>query len=401
MARQYNVAYFDCNYAKLIIRFAYLSIALKLFETNMRKPQMTGHGMKINRSILLAFLAVLLIGGWFWINADEEPSKSQSSQRSETAEKALPSVVTRTIQAEPHAGTVKLFGRSEAAREVTLKAETPGPVVSTPVAEGSQVKKGTIVCRQDVNARQAMVDQAKALLRTRELEYQAAAKLVERGFASETQALTAHAGLDAAKASVKQAEIELGNINIRAPFSGIYDKNLAEVGDYLSPGQPCGLLIELDPLIVTIDLTETQLSLVSVGQEALIELATGEKIKGAVKFIESRANPATRTFKAEISVPNKNLSLKAGVTATVRLSNTPQSAHLIPAQIFALNDNGIVGIKYLDENDIVRFTATETIDETSDGVWVKGLPDHVRIILKGQDYVASGAQAKATDEYAQ
>jgi multidrug efflux system membrane fusion protein len=357
--------------------------------------------MKINRSIIIAVLAVLFIAGWFRINTDNESTKPSAQQSNETTETKLPSVVTRTIQSELHAGTVKLFGRSEAAREVTLKAETAGPVVSTPIAEGSRVKRGTIVCRQDVNARQAMVDQAKALLRTRELEYQAASKLVERGFASETQALTAQAGLDAAKASVKQAEIELGNINIRAPFSGIYDKNIAEIGDYLAPGQPCGLLIELDPLIVTIDLTDTQLSLVSIGQEAVIGLATGESVTGIVKFIESRANPATRTFKTEIAVPNKDLSLKAGVTATVKLSNKPAGAHLVPGQIFALNDDGIVGVKYLDDNDIVQFVATETVDETIDGVWVKGLPETVRIILKGQDFVASGVKAVATDESAQ
>jgi len=354
--------------------------------------------MKINRSQIIALIAVLLIAGWFWMNKGDDEGDTDSSSAETATETVLPSVVTRRIQSESHAAAIKLFGRTEAAREVTIKAETPGPVISTPIAEGSIVRKGTIVCRQDVNARQANVDQAKAMLRTRELEYQAAAKLVERGFASETQALTAQAGLDAAKASVKQAEIELGNINLRAPFSGIYDKNIAEVGDYLAPGQPCGLLIELDPLIVTIDLTETQLALVKKGQSATIDLATGENVTGKVKFIESRANPSTRTFKSEIAVPNKDLSLKAGVSATVKFVGDPAPAHLIPAHIIALNDGGLVGVKYLDENDIVRFAGTETVDETTEGVWVTGLPERTRIITKGQNYVATGTTTSPTDE---
>ncbi len=355
--------------------------------------------MKINRSQIIALIAVLLIAGWFWVNnVDADDDNIAVSNPAETAETVLPSVVTRQISSEPHAAAIDLFGRTEAAREVTVKAETPGPIVSTPIAEGSRVRKGTIVCRQDVNARQANVDQAKALLRTRELEYQAAAKLVERGFASETQALTAQAALDAAKASVKQAEIELGNINLRAPFTGIYDKNMAEVGDYLAPGQPCGLLIELDPLIVTIDLTETQLALVKKGQSAEIKLATGETVTGIVKFVESRANPSTRTFKAEIAVSNKDLSLKAGVSATVKFQGKPAPAHLIPAHIMAINDNGIVGVKYLDSSETVRFAQTITVDETGDGVWVTGLPDTTRIIVKGQDYVAVGTKTTPTDE---
>lgn len=358
--------------------------------------------MKPNASIVIALLAVILIGGWFWTNSNENNQPDTvATPKIEKTEAALPTVVTRLITAEQHAATTKLFGRTEAAREVTIKAETPGPVVSTPIAEGRRVSKGTVICRQDVNARQANVDQAKALLKTRELEYTAARKLVERGFASETQALTAQAGLDAAKASVKQAEIELGNINLRAPFSGIYDKNLAEVGDYLAPGQPCGLLIELDPLIVAIDLTESQIGAVKPGLEAKVDMATGQSVLGKVKFIESRANPATRTFRAEIAVPNKDLSLKAGVTATVNFNSGTVTAHLIPGQILALNDRGVVGVKYLNSDNRVRFVETTTIDETSDGIWVSGLPDSVRIIIKGQDYVKPGIEVEGVDEFSQ
>lgn len=354
--------------------------------------------MKINASLVIAALAVIIIAGWFWTNSEKNRQPERTAIQTVSSEPELPTVVTRAVTAETHTAKIKLFGRTEPAREVTIKAETPGPVISTPVAEGSRVSKGTIICRQDVNARQANLDQAMAMLKTRELEYQAATKLVERGFASETQALTAQAGLDAAKAGVKSAEIELGNINLRAPFSGIFDKKLAEVGDYLAPGQPCGLLIELDPLIVAIDLTESQLSAVKPGLDAQIILATGETVSGKVKFVESRANAATRTFRAEIAVPNKKLALKAGVTATVSLNESDQIAHLIPGKILSLNDAGVIGVKYLDIDNRIRFAVTTTIDETEDGLWVKGLPVQTRIIVKGQNYVSPGIQAVGVDE---
>ena len=353
--------------------------------------------MKINRSMVTALLALLGIAAWFWYNSGSEPEPKEKP-KGQLVEKLPPSVVTRTIRAQTHASTITLFGRSETTREVMLKARTAGSVVSAPIKEGTRVTRGTIVCRQDVNARQAVLDQARAQLRSREVDFEAARKLVERGFGSETQALSAQSALDAAKASVKQAEIELDNINIRAPFTGIYDKHIAEIGDYLGPGQPCGQLIELHPLTVVIELTETQLPLIAKGQNAQINLATGETVTGVVRLIDSRANPATRTFKTELSVPNADLKLKAGVTASVTIQGTEEQAHLIPGKILALNADGDVGVKYLDYENRVQFAATNTIDETTDGIWVTGLPEKSRVIVKGQDYVAVGSETAPTDE---
>lgn len=355
--------------------------------------------MKINRSMATAVFLGLLLAGWFWYNSNGK-AEEKPPVTTESPEKSLPTVVTRLVTAMPHAAKIKIFGRSETSREVMINAATAGAVISTPVSEGRFVRKGTIVCRQNVNARQAMLDQANAKLRSREVDFTAAERLVERGFASENQALSAQAALDAAKATVKQAEIELENINIRAPFSGVYEKQIAELGDYLVPGQACGQLIELNPLNISVDLTENQLALVSKGQSADIELATGEMVVGTVNLIESGANPATRTFRAEIKVDNPDNKLKAGVTASVKLNGAEKTAHSIPAYILSLNDNGVVGVKYMD-GEFVRFAAVETIDETGENIWVTGLPDKVDIIVQGQEFVTEGIKAQATDEYAQ
>ena len=356
--------------------------------------------MKINPSQIIALLALVVIGLWFALNTGKDKNENKSSNMPSASQTVTPTVVTQSVSAEPHTIRLKLFGRTEATREVMVKAQTPGAVVSTPVAEGIHVKKGALLCRQDVNARQASLDQALAQLKAREVDYNAAAKLVERGFASDTQLLGAQAGLDAAKAAVKQARIELDNINIRAPFNGIFERQMAEVGDYLAPGQPCGSLLELNPLTVSINLTESQIKTVEIGQETEIELATGETVVGKIRMIEPRANPATRTFKSEIAIDNTDLKLKAGVSATVILTGAETDAHLIPSAIIGLNDDGRIGVKYLDD-ETVYFAETQTIDETQDGIWVTGLPRYADIIIQGQEYVAQGAKAIGKDVYAQ
>ncbi|MBL4853223.1 efflux RND transporter periplasmic adaptor subunit [bacterium AH-315-J19] len=347
--------------------------------------------MKIKRSYLIALGLLLLIAFWFIIGSREKNTK-KPAPKTVTSEQTAPTVEIKRINAERHENYMDLYGRTEADREVSVKATTAGLVVRTPVREGTRIKRGTLICAQDVDARQAVLDQANAQLRSRELEYQAAQTLVEKGFRSSTQAAGALALLDGAKAQVKQAQIELGNVKMRAPFSGIFEQQMAEIGDYLAPGQPCGLVVDFDPLVITGEVTEKQVGLLGVGKEAVIKLATGETVSGKIRFIETRANPATRTFRIEIATPNKDGKLKAGVTAEIKLSAGQTDAHLIPASVLTLDDGGSIGVRYLDFENKVRFSKVTTIDETPDGIWVTGLPNPVNLIVRGQDYVSDGVK---------
>ncbi len=348
--------------------------------------------MKMKTSYLVALLLMALIVLWFVIGSKKSDKPEPAETHKAKAEDTMPSVVIKRLSSERHESYMELYGRTEADREVSVKAETAGLVVKTPLREGRYIKRGTLMCAQDIDARQAVLDQAKATLRSRELEYQAAEHLVEKGFRSSTQAAGAKAAFDGAKAQVKQAEIELGNVNMRAPFSGIFERQIAEVGDYLAPGQPCGLLVDLDPLVITGEVTEKQIGLLNIGKSAAIELATGETLSGKIRFIETRANPATRTFRIEVAVPNKDGKLRSGVTATIKLSAGQTDAHLIPASVLTLDDLGSIGVRYLDEEKKVRFSRVTTIDETNNGIWVTGLPEYTDLIVRGQDYVSEGVQ---------
>ena len=348
--------------------------------------------MKINTSYIIAGLAIVGIVIWFMVNSKEASKAPPRAKTTVTVEKTIPTVVYETRDATQHMNSFNLFGRTEANREVEVKAKTAGLVIAAPVTEGRRVAKGTVICRQDVDARQAVLDQAMAMLKSREADLNATRVLVEKGFKSAIQMDAEKAALDGARASAKQAEIELDNVMMRAPFAGIYEKQVAEIGDYLAPGQACGRIVDMNPLIVSIDLTESQVGFIKVGQAASIELVTGESLTGKVRFIESKANASTRTFRTEIAVPNPKYTLKGGVTATVSIQTGTTLAQHIPSKILTLDEDGSVGVRYLDSDDIVRFARTRTIDEDADGIWVTGLPDNTRIITQGQDFVAVGTK---------
>jgi multidrug efflux system membrane fusion protein len=62
-----------------------------------------------------------------------------------------------------------------------------------------------------------------------------------------------------------------------------------------------------------------------------------------------------------------------------------------------LADSGNVGIRYVDNANIVRFAEVKTIDEDENGIWVTGLPENTRIIVEGQDFVSVGMEVDVTE----
>ena len=356
--------------------------------------------MKLNTSYIIAAVLVLLGAMWFAFNNAGEPAAkpvSTPATAKDAAKQSMPSVLVRRVTASEHPNVIELYGQSSANREVALKAETMGLVSEVFVKEGDYVKKGQTVCRQDLNARQALVDQAKANMRQIETDLNAARVLAEKGFQSAARVTAFEAQLDGARAALKQAEIEADNINIRAPFSGMWERQDAQIGDYLSPGMSCGLLVDLSPLKINAQLTETQLGAINDNATANIVLATGERLTGKIGFIESKADPMTRTFRTEIQIPNPELSLKAGVTATVRISSGVTLAQQVPGRVLTLADTGNVGIRYVDTANIVRFAEVKTIDEDANGIWVTGLPENTRVIIEGQDFVSVGMEVQVSE----
>lgn len=335
--------------------------------------------------VVLFFVVGTLIGG----------SKKHTAQ-AKTADKATHAPASVQVAVTPesqHPYKVVIRGRTQAARTVSVKSESAGAVAATPVVQGSYVAKGTVLCRLNVDARQAMLDQAKAALRSRQLTQQASAELAKKGYRSQTQLLQDQANLDNAQAAVRQAEIAIEQMNIRAPFNGVFDKRDAEVGAYLSPGQSCGTMIELDPLLVVGDLPETETSRLKVGSAAVAKLLSGEVLAGRVRYVARDADPQTRTYHVEVTVPNPHLT-RSGMSATVEIAAGSGPAHLVPVSSLVLDAAGRQGVRYVGADSKVAFAPVTVIEEVPQGVWVSGLRGQVQVIVVGQSYVDEGQQVR-------
>ena len=77
-------------------------------------------------------------------------------------------------------------------------------------------------------------------------------------------------------------------------------------------------------------------------------------------------------------------------------------AHYLSPALLSLNDQGVLGIKIVDEGDTVLFIPAQLVKAESDGVWLSGLPEAARIITVGQGFARAGDRVRTilevTDE---
>lgn len=334
--------------------------------------------------VTLYFIARTLAGGASASTAHVQPAAPTTAA----------SVQVRLTPEVMRAYDVSLRGRTQSTRTVVVRSETAGVVAQAPVLQGEIVPQGAVLCRLAVDARQASLDQARAALRSAQLEHQAAVELGKKGFRSPTQVLASQASLDSAQAAVRQAEIARAQVDIRAPFAGVFDHRDAEIGTYLASGQACGTVIELNPLLVVGDLPETEVSKIKVGAAASARLVSGEVIQGRVRYIARDADPQTRTYHLEIAAANPRMEIRSGLSAEVRIGAGVGPAHLAPVSALVLDAAGRQGVRYVLADDRVAFAPVQVVDETPDGAWVTGLRGPVRLITVGQSYVSEGQKVR-------
>ena len=141
-------------------------------------------------------------------------------------------------------------------------------------------------------------------------------------------------------------------------------------------------------------MSEFDINKVQVDTKAYIENSNGVKKNGKITFISPSAETTTRTFEIEIEADNNDLSFRSGITTSIIIEGSKLLAHKIPPSILTLLDDGTIGVKALNEKNIVIFYPIQKVKDTVDGIWVSGLPSQIKLIISGQEYVGINQQVE-------
>lgn len=353
-------------------------------------------------AVLMALAGALwvLSGEYGWLvglSAKEKPQPAGSVAEAANAKdgrRELPTVRVLRSVAQSRAREVVVRGRTQANRAVDLKAEVAGQVVELPREKGARVKKGEVLARLSVDDRNARLAEAKAMVRQREIEFEAARQLAAKGWRAETQFAANQASLEVARAKVAEMEVEIAKTAIRAPFDGVVERRVAELGAYLKVGDPVAAIVDGDPMLVVGQVTEQEVGGLRVGGPGRAQLVTGEQVEGSVRFIAATAEPETRTFRVELEVANPEFRLRDGVTAELHLPVDSVRAHLLSPAALTLDEAGAVGLRIVDGDGVVRFRPARIVADAPEGVWLAGLPEQIDVIVVGQEFVRAGDRVR-------
>ena len=308
---------------------------------------------------------------------------------------AAPTVQAPQAMPVPVVGVVKktipiyleYAARTEAIRNVTLRAKASGYLQDQPASDGTDVKEGDLLYRIEASDYQAALDQAKAQIERDQasLEYLKSSLtrgnqladngyLAKDGFDQRRSAVRqAEAALAISRSALRTAEINLKNTEIRAPFAGRLGRNQAPEGTLVTSaaGTPLNNLVQLSPIYITFNPGETELAEIqkafangTVETEIIIPGSDSKPRLGKLTFIDNAVERNTGTIVARATIDNLDLSLLPGQYVRIRLHiRELPNALMVPQTALGSSQFGkyvyVVGKDNLVEQRVVALGPTD------------------------------------------
>jgi membrane fusion protein (multidrug efflux system) len=337
-----------------------------------------------------------------------------------------PEVLVVDVIARDVPVTFEWLGTTEGSVDAGIRAQVSGYLISRDYREGAQVKAGDLLFRIDPRPFQAALDQARGELGRAQASQELArldvaryTPLVESGAVSRQEFDTSvqrlrsgDAELQAARAAVEKARIEVGFTEIRSPIGGIAGVAKRQLGDFVGPGDPDPLtsVSQLDPIRVTFQVSEQEyLKFAPRFQQAVTD---GRFQSGGVEMVLAdgsvyphrgigypagrEIDPRTGTITVKADFPNPGPLLRPGQYARVRVVTDVESGALVVPQRAVQELQGMAQLTVVGADDTVELrTVTTGVRWGTLQVVTKGLAAGERVVVEGFQKVRPGMKVAA------
>ena len=293
--------------------------------------------------------------------------------------------------------------------EVSPKAD--GRIDKLFVEEGDAVTAGMVLAQLDVNELAAQVMQAegqllqaKATLEQNELNFRRMDALFQKNAVSaqsldsaRTQRDLAQGGVNAAQGNLLLLRTRLDNARIISPLTGVVIKRYVQAGTFSKAGSPIFAVADTSTLLAKAMVGEAQIAELSVGTPVKIRLNAlqGQEFKGVLTRLSPSASVPTRTFTAEVSIPNPDHTLKVGMYANAYIGGQVRKNVLaVPEGALVLREDQKTVFVVLSDNKVMQ-RVLKLGDAAGGWVEVKdGVKEGERIVVAGQHKLKDGLSVR-------
>lgn len=317
--------------------------------------------------------------------------------------KKIPLITVLTAKEQEFNHFLELQGNVQTKQNVLIYPEMPGQLVKIYVKEGQFVNKGQALAKIDDGGLANQLAQIETQAALAETTFNRQKRLWEQKIGSEIQFLQAKTNYEAQTSAVNQLKRQLAKSVITAPFSGVIDDVIKEQGTVVAPGMGSEVfrIVNLKDMYIETDVPESYITSVKKGKNVEVEFPVlGEKLTSEIRQAGNFINPANRTFKVEVGVPNKEGKIKPNLTAKLKINDySNEKAILIPQSIISENANGEQYI-YVVENlkdavGVAKQVVIATGKTQGDVIEViDGVENGAKIIDEGARSVKNGQEVK-------
>jgi RND family efflux transporter MFP subunit len=285
------------------------------------------------------------------------------------------------------------------------------------IDQGDWVTKGTVLATVDQGDYKEKLQQADAQLARAQANYERAklsfdrtSVLYQNGAATKpdydnanAQVLDTQASIQSAKASIAEAQIALGYCELRAPFDGWLVKRNVDVGQLVGPATNGFTISDVRSVKAVFGVPDTAMEHIRLGSpETITTDAVAGNFNGHVTSISPSADPKSRVYSVEITVPNADNRLKAGMIASISIGGGRMNARVDVVPLTAVvrspnNPNGFAVYLTDGSGDTVKVHAQDvTLGDTygNNIAVLTGLNVKDRVVTSGTNMIKNGDQVR-------
>jgi len=317
--------------------------------------------------------------------------------------KNIPLITTFKASHEEFNHMLELQGNVTTKNLIVITPEYNGILTNVYVKEGQKVSKGQVLAKIDDGGLGQQLAQLQIQADLAKTTFERQQRLWDQKIGSEIQYLQAKSTYESQNEAINQLKQQLDKTIVRAPFSGTIDDVITEQGNVVGAGQtPLMRIVNLDDMYIETEVPERYVSDVIMGKKVIVEFPIlGKTIETYIRQASDFINPANRTFKVEIGIPNSEKSIKPNLTARLKINDyTSEKALLVPQSIISENAEGEQYVYVVkDKNSDGEGVATRVIIKTgktqSDIIEIlEGIEDGAELVKEGARSVKDGQTVK-------
>ena len=254
--------------------------------------------------------------------------------------KKIPLITTFKVNDTVFTHYLELQGSVTTKDLLVIYPEFSGTLTNVYVKEGQTVQKGQLLAKIDDGGLGQQLGQLQIQYELAKTTFDRQQRLWNQKIGSELQFLQAQSNFQAQAKAVSQLQKQMEKTSVRAPFSGSIDDVMTEQGSVIAAGQsPLMRIVNLGNMYIETEVPEKYINSISKNKKVQVEFPVLDKsMISKVRQVGSYINPANRTFKIEISIPNKEKNIKPNLTARLKINDyTNKNALLIPQSIISEN----------------------------------------------------------------